>query len=214
MNKSKWVPVFSVFCLTMALLGCGSNGAKSNESQASASKASEAVPKQEISIEASFPKYSSLGELENQADLIVEGRILSSTFQFLNVAQKPSDPADAQLNPGTDPADSPLIPYTIYDVQIQKVYKGEVTEKETIQVKQVGGENQKTIFKVNDSTGLKMNGDYIMFLATYDHSPASLLNPIQASYQLVDDQIVASDKNTIKLNFKDLKQLTESSSMK
>jgi len=210
MNKSKWIPVFSIFCLTMALLaGCGSNEAKSSDSQASANGASEVVPKQEVLIDASFPKYSSLGELENRADLIVEGRILSSTFKFLNVAQKPSDPGDAQLNPGTDPAASPLIPYTIYDVEIQKVYKGEVTEKETIQVKQVGGENQKTIFKVNDSTELKMNGDYIMFLATYDNSPASLLNPIQASYQLVDNQIIASDKNTIKLNFKDLKQLTE-----
>ncbi|GAA0394010.1 hypothetical protein [Paenibacillus motobuensis] len=210
MNKSKWIPVFWVFCLTMALLaGCSSNEAKSSDSQTSANGTSEVVPKQEVLIDASFPKYSSIGELENRADLIVEGRILSSTFKFLNVAQKPSDPTDAQLNPGTDPVDSPLIPYTIYDVEIQKVYKGEVTEKETIQVKQVGGENQKTIFKVNDSTELKMNGDYIMFLATFDNSPASLLNPIQASYQLVDNQIIASDKNTIKLNFKDLKQLTE-----
>lgn len=210
MNKSKWIPVYSVFCLTMALLaGCGSNEAKSSDSQTSANGASEVLPKQEVLIDASFPKYSSLGELENQADLIVEGRILSTTFKFLNVAQKPSDPGDARLNPGTDPAESPLIPYTIYDVEIQKVYKGVATEKETIQVKQVGGENQKTIFKVNDSTELKMNGDYIMFLATFDNSPASLLNPIQASYQLVDNQIIASDKNTIKLNFKDLKQLTE-----
>jgi len=209
MNTSKWIPVVSIFCLTMALLvGCGSNEAQTSDSQ-TAVGASKVVPKQEVLIDASFPKYNSLGELENRADMIIEGRILSSTFKFLNVAQKPSDPSDERLNPGTDPADSPLIPYTIYDVEIDKVYKGDVTEKETIQVKQVGGENQKMIFKVNDSTELKVSGDYIMFLAAFEDSPASLLNPIQGSYELVDNQIIANDKNTIKLNFKDLKQLSE-----
>ncbi|GGG09240.1 hypothetical protein [Paenibacillus aceti] len=211
MMTSKWISVISIFCLTTVLLAaCGSNESKPDNDRSAASDVHKSTAgKQEVLIDASFPKYNNLDELENRANLIIEGRVLSSTFKFLNVAERPSQPGDDQLNPGTTPADSPPIPYTIYDVEVQKVYKGAVTEKETIQVKQVGGENQQTIFKVNDTSELKEEGDYIMFLATFDNSPASLLNPIQGSYELVNNQIIASDKNLIKLEINDLKQLTE-----
>jgi hypothetical protein len=204
--KKNFYVMLSLLVLTLLLVGCGSTELSKNEEAMVTSK-------QKVYIEASYPYYSNFDELANKADLIIEGKILKSSFQFVNVAQTPSDPNDPKLNPGGDISKSQAIPYTIYEVEIKKSYKGQGTEKEIIQVKQVGGEDAENTYVLNDddngASKLKMNGNYLMFLKTYENSPASLLNPIQGSYTVENGNIIQSQKNTIKIELKDLQKLAK-----
>lgn len=198
--------VASTICITaMLLAGCGTA-----EPSKEGSAATETAKKEVVLMDASFPTYNNIDELANQADLIIEGKILKSSFKLINIAEEPADPNDEKLNPGGDISDSPAIPYTIYDVEVQKNYKGKAAEKEIIQVKQVGGEDQKHTFKVEDSEELKTNENYVMFLATFENSPASLLNPVQGSYTVEDDgTIKGNEKNHIKIEMNNLLKLEQ-----
>lgn len=179
---------------TLMLAGCGA-------------KETAAIPQQSkntVLYSASYPTYTNVEELIGRSNLIIEGTIIDSNFETINITQNPTDPSDEKSNPGIGAHEQMLTPYTVYDVEVHKVYKGNVAAKDIIQVKQLGGEDANNIYVLEDSLKLKKQDKVIMFLETYDNAPASLLNPIQALYQIQDDKIIKHEKNAIKLELKDL----------
>lgn len=132
-----------------------------------------------VTISADYPIYDSLEELAGKADTIIKGKITGFTYKDLNVTEE-SQSDDERLNPGGE-KDNSVIPYTVFTVEIEEVYKGTVREKDTIQIKTLGGIAGDTEYFLEDSgeTGLEEGKKYVLFLETYSNSPASLLNPIQ-----------------------------------
>lgn len=158
---------------------------------------------EKIYISADYPNYGSSEDLIDKADTIIKGKIIDFKYSEVNISEKPQS-NDEQLNPGGE-IDNSLMPYTIFTVEIKKTYKGNINKKEIIEIKEPGGIFGNTEYINEDSANLKKGKNYVFFLETYPDSPASLLNPIQASYEYDDhDNIIANKHNKIKFKIKDL----------
>lgn len=137
-----------------------------------------------VLISADYPKYDNLDNLIDRADTVILGKIVDMRYEELNVAEQPKI-NDELNNPGGE-LDETKDVYTVYDVKIVETYKGGMSTNEIIKVKQLGGVIGNTEYVLEDyeNSNLENNREYILFLETYENSPASLLNPIQASYEV------------------------------
>lgn len=168
---------------------------------------------EKVTLSADYPKYDSLENLVDRADTIIQGKIIDSTYSELNITQD-VDSDDEYLNPGGEKDDS-TFPYTIYTVEISEVYKGNLKAKETIQIKQLGGVigNVEYVLEEPSNINLDKNKNFLFFLETYSNSPASLLNPLQATYELDENNVIIykdkqKSKDQIYFSIEDLKAIT------
>lgn len=154
-----------------------------------------------VVLSADYPKYDNLENLVEKADTIIKGKITHTEVKELNITEEvPAD--DPYLNP-SGKKDISTLPYTIFSVEIERTYKGDVKENTTIQVKALGGtiEDTEYILEDGDHTNLETGKKYVFFLETYPNSPASLLNPTQSSYEYdTNDNIVANEQGKPSLN--------------
>ena len=120
-----------------------------------------------VTISADYPKYDSLENLVDKADTIIKGKIIGFTYSELNVTQE-NQSDNEFLNPGGE-KDNSTIPYTVFTVEIEKTYKGTVNEKDTIQIKTLGGIVGDTEYVLENSadTRLEEGKKYVFFLETY-----------------------------------------------
>ena len=160
-----------------------------------------------VTISADYPQYDSLENLVDRADTIIKGKIIGFTYSELNVTQE-NQSDNELLNPGGE-KDNSTIPYTVFTVEIEKTYKGTVNEKDTIEIKTLGGivGDTEYVLENSDDSRLEEAKKYVFFLETYSDSPASLLNSTQASYEYDDDgNIITNEqgKQTVQneINFK------------
>ncbi|MFT4229478.1 MAG: hypothetical protein QM602_04235 [Microbacterium sp.] len=91
------------------------------------------------------------------------------------------------------------IDYSVVTVQVDAVAQGHLRPGESVDVK----------YPLSESTpvGLKPGDTTILFLAVHADSPASLLNPVQASYLITDGGIDTNPDNPIRLSRDILDQL-------
>ncbi|MCL2320986.1 MAG: hypothetical protein FWC47_02640 [Oscillospiraceae bacterium] len=158
---------------------------------------------QKVAIYADYPSYDNLQNLIDKADTIIKGKVIDFNYSYLNIIEKPESDNEF-LNPGGE-KDTSSIPYTIFTVEINKVYKGSVNKKDIIEIKQLGGTLGNIEYIDKNAAKLNIGGNYIFFLETYPNSPASLLNPIQGSYEYDNnDNIIPNKGNKINFNIKDL----------
>jgi hypothetical protein len=91
------------------------------------------------------------------------------------------------LNPnaGVDPqeqaAPEPIVT-TVFTVNVARVFKGSVKADESVEVKQLGGEYKGVTYIEEGAFALQAGTTYLLFLAMFPDSPASLLNSDQAQY--------------------------------
>lgn len=161
---------------------------------------------EKVIISADYPNYETLENLVDRADTIIKGKIIDFTYSELDITQEVNSD-DEYLNPGGEIDDS-TTPYTIYTIEIEKAYRGDYAENDVIEVKQPGGILGNVEYVLEDSIDAKLEKEhkYVFFLETYADSPASLLNPSQASYEYDDnDDIITKGQNKInelnKINF-------------
>lgn len=64
--------------------------------------------------------------------------------------------------------------FTIYKVQVIDSFKGDVVKDDVVEIKQFGGETKDTIYIEEGAPQISQNGEYIMFLESYEDSPATL----------------------------------------
>ncbi|MDC3418342.1 hypothetical protein [Aquibacillus salsiterrae] len=150
-----------------------------------------------------YKSYSDVDELAEKADLVIEGKVLGSRVEVLDMTKEPENPTEENA-PGEVQQIERI--YTISKVEVTKVYKGEVEKQEIIEVKQIGGETENAILIPEEGAYLKENKKVVLFLESYEDSPASLLNPIQAQYTIEGNKIVKLKDNNLKLELKDLKK--------
>jgi len=149
-------------------------------------------------ISSDYPYYSDIDSLLKEADIIIVGDIVKS-----NKAQKININADkekAKLNREED-----LEIYTVSDVKIKEVIKGDLKEGNSIKIKELGDKDGIADSEIVKNGGyLKDNTEHIFFLKSYENiipgMPYSLLNPIQGRIGFVDDKAKVFSDNTL---FKD-----------
>ncbi|MFV0372941.1 hypothetical protein [Microbacterium sp.] len=91
------------------------------------------------------------------------------------------------------------IDYTVVTIEVSASASGGLRQGDIVEVK----------YPMFDSTpvGLEPGSRAVLFLALYDDAPASLLNPVQASYLVTDVGVETSSENPIVLSDELLDQL-------
>lgn len=169
MKRTVFVISFFIFLFAI-MAGCAASQPKSEQTE-----------KESVLITADYPHYSSIEDLREKADLVVSGTVLTSHVEALNIKSILND-QDKNADPGGDLSSFEMV-YTIYTLKIDKHYKGDAVPDDTIEIKILGGTLDNIVYKFEEAAKLEKNSKYILFLATYANSPASLLNPIQAIYE-------------------------------
>ncbi|WP_020575905.1 hypothetical protein [Actinopolymorpha alba] len=118
------------------------------------------------------PVYENSRALEDRADLILRGTVVSTREQ-----------------------DSNGFPETIARVEVEKVAKGQVAAGRQIEVAYVTpGSGPET------PTGMSVGGRYVLLLASYTDAPASLVNTFQGYYTISGGRAVPAPDNDVALS--------------
>lgn len=158
--------------------------------------------------QADYPVYNSQAAMENKANLIIEGKILSSEVKKINIAQI-TNSNDPKINPSIDGKKSTEgneTEYTVSKVKVSEVYKGQnVNLGDIIEIKELGGAGSKS-----ENKKLNKETDYLLFLESYPNGiPSSLLNPAQGSYKKHAGQYDEDSENKVKIDINALKKLKD-----
>ncbi|MCI2257016.1 hypothetical protein L2D08_22065 [Domibacillus sp. PGB-M46] len=194
--------IFLLFVLNCLLVACSEADSKE-------------VEKENLVVDYSldYPRYTTQTELEQASDLIVEGNVLDSKVESVNISL-PNDSNDLRENPtlGTEKEvreEETEFLYTISQVKVAQVYKGDnVQIGDVVEVKQLSGGSDGVTYTEENSNPIKPKNEYIMFLATFPNEiPYSLVNPEQGSYQKENGKYKAHQNNKIKLDVEKLKKI-------
>ncbi|SNT51710.1 hypothetical protein SAMN05421812_10851 [Asanoa hainanensis] len=124
-----------------------------------------------VVYEGDYPRYQSVAELMERATLVVEAT--------------PANPRFEKLYPTDGPkTDDTAVVVTVYDATVTRVHKGSARPGDVVQVKQMGGEMGGVVYESAEEVPFRTGTAYLLFLETYPDSPASLLNPDQAQYEI------------------------------
>lgn len=146
-----------------------------------------ACGKQEIQhIKADYAYYENSKEMVRFSDVIVVGKVLKDQqVEELNIN------SDKNRNPN-------LFIFTISDFEVREVLKGDIKPKETIRIKQIGGELKGKKLVAEGERYLQKDKEYILFLEYYRESePLALINPTQGFIQLENEKTLTSSDNNV-----------------
>lgn len=143
-------------------------------------------PKEVTYLHIDYPQYDHVEDIVNASDLAFTGKVVDVRYECMNVANE-------EVNELT----SPSMPYTIYTIQTDKVYKGEIKNNK-IEVKRLGGESDEVNYVLDEYTPIE-EGDASLFLViTYPSGYPSFVNATQGVYSLTQAQ--NNETTSIKLN--------------
>jgi hypothetical protein len=144
-------------------------------------------------IHADYPQYDTAKDLVNSADLVFSGTVKSIQYKMLDIKMEQGADSDTGL------VEAESIPYSIYEISVEKVLKGESTDS-TLFLKRPGGEFENETFVIEDATQVNIDGTYLFVAQTYPESYPSFLNASQASYDMNSSKSMTSAHNTITLS--------------
>lgn len=147
-------------------------------------------------LQADYPEYNTAPELVGASDLVFQGTVRNIEYQMLDVSTEKGRDQDTGL------LESEAIPYTLYTIHVEKVYKGTI-QTPTITIKKPGGKFGNNEYVVEDESEISAGGDYLFVAETYENSYPSLLNLKQGSYDMNAPQ-TASAKHESKITAADI----------
>ncbi len=133
-------------------------------------------------LQADYPKYSTAEELVESSDLVFTGTVKNIEYQMIDVS---TDEPDED----TGFVDDEEMPYTLYTIDVDKVYKGSI-EPPTIIVKRAGGSFGSDEYVVENASEIAKGKKYLFVAQTYQDAYPSLLNADQSSYDMDAPQTV------------------------
>lgn len=143
-------------------------------------------------IHADYPQYDTAKDLVDSADLVFSGTVKSIEYKMLDIKMEQGADSDTGL------VEAESIPYSIYEISVEKVLKGENTDS-TLYLKRPGGEFENETFVIEDATQVNVDGTYLFVAQTYPESYPSFLNASQASYDMNSSKSMTSANNSITL---------------
>lgn len=143
-----------------------------------ASKDSE---KTTVITRADYPYYEDESAIYEKASLVIRGKIIDKRMEYMSqvIELTKEQKDDPQLNPG-----------------------------DVVEIKQFGGETKDTIYIEEGAPQISQNGEYIMFLESYEDSPATLLNNVQSLYGIEDNKIINHVENDFNVTIEKLEKLS------
>lgn len=171
MKIKKIIAGLLTFILAVLGIGIGYIGYKSSRTDVSEKEKSVTV------LQADYPEYNTAEELVESADLVFTGIVKNIEYQMLDVS------TDEGADEDTGFADDEKTPYTLYTIDVDKVYKGSV-ESSAIVVKRAGGSFGSDEYVVENASEIAKGKNYLFAAETYEDAYPSLLNADQSSYDV------------------------------
>lgn len=131
-------------------------------------------------ISADYPVYDEAQALVDTADLIFSGNVLSTSSELIDVRPEEERKSSDEKQE---------LPYTIYEIQVGEVYKGNVAG-DTIHIKVLGGEVGDTEYVPADTANILVGETYLFLTKTYTDTYPSLLNTHQGSFHMNAPEVV------------------------
>ena len=180
---------FAAVATAAALTSCSVGGAGTPEPEI-------------VEYHADYPTYSTLQQLCSAATVVVRGREISSEVKRVNTVLDTG--SDAASNPtlGAPDAEAPPpvepLVMTVSTFEVSNVLHGTGVEKGSrIEVAQMGGLLGDTLYQAEQYSLTK--GERVLFLSITEGTPALLLNPTQAGYQVSPTgTLVAASNNALR----------------
>ena len=151
-------------------------------------------------IEINEPYYPSFDKLSAASKGIIEGRIFGSHKELIDVR-------DGAVVSETDTDiknNECVFPYTVYDVEITKVYKnkGELNKYNTVEIKTLGNDS----VEFENAVDLETGKSYLFFIDYFDNYsdkyPAWLVSSTQSIYEKNNNEYSALfETNTIQVTW-------------
>ena len=134
-------------------------------------------------LQADYPKYNTAEELVRSSDLVFAGTVKNIEYQMIDVS------TDKEPDEDTGFVDNEKMPYTLYTVDVDKVYKGSI-ESSTIIIKRAGGSFGSDEYVVENASEIAKGKKYLFVTETYEDTYPSLLNADQSSYDMDTPQTI------------------------
>lgn len=175
-------------CLTLLIVLCFMLPACGKESNISKNEGTVTV------IHADYPYYNTAQELVDSADLVFTGTVENITCEELDVGTETGDDSLTGF------VATQSIPYTIYEIRIGDVYKGNVDD-DIICIKQPGGQINGNTYILEGISVISQGETYLFLTETYENIYPSLLNASQALYNMNTPEVVnEQEEGTITLS--------------
>lgn len=144
--------------------------------------------KEVIKTSSLYPSFSSINEMIDKSSLVLVGTIVG--------VEKPQN---ININADDDRNNNPFYRvYTVSNLKVDKVIKGDATVGDIIHIKQPGGETGEQIVEANHIKYLKVADKGLFFLEAFPNGvPCEMLNPYQASVVERDGIIINSKTNNL-----------------
>jgi hypothetical protein len=128
-------------------------------------------------LQAEYPQYDTAPDLVGASDLVFQGTVRNIKYQMLDVSTEKGRDQDTGL------LELEAMPYTLYTIDVEKVYKGTI-QTPTVTIKRPGGNFGNNEYIVEDASEISAGRDYLFVAETYENSYPSLLNLTQGSYDM------------------------------
>ena len=119
-------------------------------------------------IQVEYPVYDTAEEIVNASDLVFSGTVTEINYESLNVK------SETGADPETGLVEASEIPYTIFNISIEQLYKGNV-ESDSISIKRPGGKMDGQVFVVEDASTIEVGETYLFITQTYENTYPSVL---------------------------------------
>ena len=154
-------------------------------------------------IQAEYPVYDTAEEIVDASDLVFSGTVTEINYESLNVKSETGADSETGLVEATE------IPYTIFDISIEKVYKGNV-ESSSISIKRPGGKIDGQFFVVEGTSTIEVGETYLFITQTYENAYPSLLNVTQASFDMSKPEVLNSEQGNAKITLSEVLEYLDS----
>lgn len=153
---------------------------------------------QKLSQHSDYEYFNDDKSLISNSDVIISGIILK-----VNKAEKININTDSIVRSKNNEQD--LQTYTVSEVKVSEVLKGDVKIGDTLKIKQLGDKDGIVEDSIIKNGGyFKNNSEHIFFLKSYKNivsgMPYSVLNPSQGDVELVNNSIKVHPENILYKN--------------
>lgn len=126
-------------------------------------------------IYADYPEYDTADDLIDAADLIFSGTVKGIKYEMIDIRANPDIGENTGINY--------LNPYTVFQIDADHLYKGNITDS-IICIKRPGGTFGNKTYVLDGEAPIAIGSTYLFFTQTYPTSYPSLLNASQAAYDM------------------------------
>jgi hypothetical protein len=157
-----------------------------------------------------YPYYENESAIYEKASIVIRGTVIDKRAEYMSHVGELTEEQkkDPKLNPGGE-VDKEKEFTTIYKIQVTDSFKGKVLKDDIVEIKQFGGETDDTIYIDEGAPQIEQKREYIMFLETYENSPATLLNDVQSLYSIDKDKLISHTDNDFNMTIEKLEALSK-----